>query len=269
MDSESADARITEIVKEADLCQLFIRDFKRFTSWTCYPEAGGFDILAVHQDGRQIGIQAKLKLNAKVAQQVLPHPRDDFDGRPGPDYRLVIVASLTEASTGISRMLGMLGVRVLVPRLAKLSMFGEEFTFGEMYELLEGIGKASSYGHPYLHDWNPEVRCAVPSVHQELPSGVPSPVQITPWKESAIRLVALMRMQGYIKAKQIADFGLGVSTWTQPIGKKQAWLKKGAVRGTWVETEHMPALDKQHPALYELALRELVAEQSNSRSGSP
>lgn len=259
MQTEPTKERITEIVKEADLCRLFIRDFGRFTNWTCYPEAGGFDILAVHEDGRQIGIEAKLSLNAKVAEQILPHPRDAFACKAGPDYRLVIVSKITTASAGIARMLEMLGIRVMAPRLARLSMHGDEFTFGEMYELLEACGRKSAYGYPYLHDWNPERRCAVPSVLEALPAGVPAPVQITPWKESALRVIALMRRQGFITVKQIADFGLGVTVWTQPVGAKPAWLKKGSVRGTWLETENMPAFDKQHPALYDLAMRELDA----------
>lgn len=255
--------RITQITRETDLCALFIRDFGKLPGWTCYPEAAGFDILAVHDDGRQIGIEAKLSLNAKVALQVLPGTRDDFNGKAGPDYRLVIVSKITDASEGIARMLGMLGVRVLVPNLTRLSALGEEYSFGDLYSLLEAKGRASSYGYEYMFDWNPETRCQVPVVLQDLPAGVPAPVKLTPWKETAVKVVALMRKQGFITARQIAALGLGTTVWTQPNGMKRPWLKKGAVRGQWVETEDMPPFDKQHPALYEMAVNALEASAAS------
>lgn len=101
------------ISKESELCDVFIREFNNVEGWTCYPEAAGFDVLVVHDDGRQIGVEAKLTLNAKVADQILPNYGDDFYGRPGPDHRVVIVARITEASAGIAKMLHRLGVKVL------------------------------------------------------------------------------------------------------------------------------------------------------------
>ena len=243
---------LKEICSEADLCAVFITNFSKMPGWTCYPEAGGFDILAVHADGRQIGVQAKLSLNAKVAEQVLPCERDDFSEMPGPDYRLVIVHKLTTASEGIARMLAMLGIRVLTPRQSRSSQ-GDVWTFGEFNHLLEASGQTTSYGHQYLFDWNPATRCTVPSVLQNLPAGVPSPIRITPWKEAAVKVLALLRKQGFITAKQISNFGIGVTTWTQPQGSKRAWLAKGSARGQWVETEFMPPYDTQHPELFALA----------------
>lgn len=57
--------RLAPIGKESELCDLYIRDFNNVSGWTCYPETAGFDILVVHQDGRQIGVEAKLSLNRK------------------------------------------------------------------------------------------------------------------------------------------------------------------------------------------------------------
>ncbi|WP_256345843.1 hypothetical protein [Pseudomonas putida] len=214
----------------------------------------------MHDDGRQIEVEAKIALNAKVAQQILPHTRDDFFGKPGPDYRLVIVSRITEASEGIARMLDMLGVRVIAPQLCCMSTMGYEYTFHEFQSLLEAKSNATSYGHLYMFDWNPAERCQVPSIRQDLPAGVPSPVKLTPWKEAAIKVVALMRQQGFITARQIGAHGLATPTWTQPNGKPHPWLKKGAVRGQWVETEHMPAFDLQHPELYARAVKAVEDE---------
>ncbi|MBA4913889.1 hypothetical protein H2N59_12065 [Pseudomonas aeruginosa] len=49
------------VQSEAELCAAFIDEFNRVPGWTCYPETAGFDILVVHEDGRQIGVEAKLQ----------------------------------------------------------------------------------------------------------------------------------------------------------------------------------------------------------------
>lgn len=238
---------------EADLCTLFIREFNELDGWTCYPEAGGFDVLVVHDDGRQIGVEAKLVLNAKVADQILPALSDDYHAAPGPDYRLVIVGKISDANAGIAKMLAMMGVLVLSPYTHSTPA---DYTFGLEHVLLEARNSVASYTSRYLFDWNPAERCPVPMVVSGLPAGVPAPRRLTPWKEAALRVVALLRRQGSITSKQIADHGISVGYWTQSYGEKKAWLVKGLVRGQWLETEHMPPFDKQHPEAYALVLQE-------------
>ena len=254
---------IEKIEKEADLCALFIQEFNELPGWTCYPEAAGFDVLVVHEDGRQIGVEAKMQLNAKVADQILPCRGDELYGRAGPDYRLVIVSKITDASKGIVKMLEHLGVRVLVPRQSGTRQ-GNCMTFSLDHSLMEVSGRKPFYDW-YMFDWNPPERCQVPVLVTNLPAGVPSPVRLTPWKESALKVLAQLRRQGFITAKQISSHGIGVSAWTQAPGSKPAWLAKGAVRGTWIETEHMPAFDKQHPDVYALAVETLAAESPKER----
>lgn len=249
---------ITGFEREADLCNLFIRDFNALPGWTCYPEAANFDVLAVHDDGRQLGVEAKLTLNAKVADQILPMQQGDFFDKPGPDYRMVIVSRITVANAGIAKMLRMLGVEVLSPHMSS-SLNGDSYRFS-FHNMLEATGEETSFGSQYLHDWNPAVRCYVPALLQALPAGVPSPVQLTPWKEKALQLVALMRHQGFITAKQIAAHGHAVTRWTQPDGSRPAWVEKGSHRGQWLETEHMPAFDQQHPELYAVAVQAIASE---------
>ncbi|HDS1721855.1 hypothetical protein NPS53_08075 [Pseudomonas putida] len=250
---------IFRIEREEDLCSLFIRDFNTMPGWTCYPEAAGFDVLAVNDDGRQLGVEAKLTLNAKVAEQILPMRNGEFFDKPGPDYRLVIVAKITAASAGIAKMLRMLGVEVITPSVRKTPV-GDQYHFS-FRNILEARGIETSFGSPYLHDWNPAVRCYVPSLLQRLPAGVPSPVQLTPWKEKALQLLALLRRQGFITAKQIAGHGHAVTRWTQSRGGVPAWLAKGSVRGQWIETENMPAFDRQHPELYKIAVEATSRDQ--------
>lgn len=247
-------------VKESELCSLFIRELNEIEGWTCYPEAAGFDVLAVHEDGRQIGVEAKLSLNAKVADQILPWCGDDFYGRPGPDHRMVIVSKITDASAGIIKMLERLGVRVIKPRVWR-TLKGDEYSFQLDYQVLNNERRDSAYSaEQFLFDWNPAERCRLPVLVTDLPAGVPAPVKLTPWKESALKVLAQLRSQGFITAKQIAGHGVGVTAWTQPSGLKPAWLAKGAIRGQWVETPNMPAFDKQHPEVYSLAVQAVISE---------
>jgi hypothetical protein len=251
---------IEKIEKEADLCALFIQEFNKLPDWTCYPEAAGFDILVVHTDGRQIGVEAKLALNAKVADQILPNDYEEYNEASGPDYRMVIVSKITDASAGIVKMLERQGVTVLLPRSTWTSE-GDKYTFDLNHKLLEVSGRPPFYDR-YMFDWNPPVRCQVPVMATNLPAGVPAPLRLTPWKESALKVIAQLRSQGFITARQITAHGVGVTAWTQAAStKKPAWLAKGAVRGTWIETEHLPAFDKQHPEVYALAVEGISGAQ--------
>lgn len=258
-DRPMAKERPQPIKLESDLCSLFIREFNAVDGWTCYPEAAGFDVLVVHDDGRQIGVEAKLSLNAKVAEQILPRQGDEYYGRPGPDHRLVIVSKITEASAGIARMLHRLGVKVLCPR-ESWERSGYVHTFDLRFRLLDDEACKTPYGRERMFDWSPEERCKIPAIVADHPAGVPAPLRLTPWKEAALKVMALMRSQQYITAKQIATFGISPTSWTQIVGGKPAWLNKGSYRGQWVETEHLPAFDKQYPALYAIAVAASAAD---------
>lgn len=242
-----------EIKKEAELCELFMRDLNALDGWTCYPETGGFDILAVHDDGRQIGIEAKLTLNAKVADQIMPEPWQMRYGKAGPDHRLVIVSKITDASQGIAKLLGFVGVPVLEPRMQR-TFEGDRLLFCRYR--LEQLLAGDPFGTE-LFDWNPEERCQVPMLVANLPAGVPAPIRLTPWKEKALRAIALMRHQGHISTRQLGELGLSLSAWTRGVGPHPGWLIKGPIRGQWLETEHLPNFTEQHPDAYALAVAQL------------
>lgn len=241
---------------EAELCAAFIEQFNAVPGWTCYPETAGFDILVVHEDGRQIGVEAKLKLNAKVADQILPsdwHVRCDS---PGPDHRMVIVGDITEASLGISRMLEMLGVHVLKPDMRPRRREGGVMQRFPDFRLDDWMRRGSPW-QLHLHDWNPPERCVVPCVVPDVPAGVPAPLRLTPWKEAAIRVQIQLRRQGWITAKQIALHGISSTIWTTQF------LQRGDVQGQWVPTDKMPNLEAQHPdAWAKIAEQELAKENA-------
>ncbi|HCR1594719.1 hypothetical protein ACOAP9_05040 [Pseudomonas aeruginosa] len=228
------------VQSEAELCAAFIDEFNRVPGWTCYPETAGFDILVVHEDGRQIGVEAKLQLNAKVADQILPQYWQDRYGAPGPDHRLVIVGRITESSHGIARLLEMCGIAVLAPSRGHRRRDGKFVDFPE-FHLRHWLQHSSG---PQLFDWNPAERCHVPIVVPDVPAGVPAPLRLTQWKEGALKVIATLRRQGFITTRQIAECGVSATNWTR------SWLDKGAERGTWVESARMPAFDQQHPEAF-------------------
>ncbi|AIR90478.1 hypothetical protein [Pseudomonas cremoricolorata] len=245
----------TPIKTEAELCEIFIRDMNAQPGWTCYPETGGFDILVVHEEGRQIGVEAKLALNAKVADQIMPNPWQYRYGLKGPDHRLVIVSKISDASAGIAKLLGFMGVPVLIPRHGTVRIPAGliERVHFEDYKLRELLAGTGYFNDHDLFDWNPEERCQVPMVVPQVAAGVPSPTRLTPWKEKALRALALMRSQGFITSRQLKELGMSPTTWTQHTST-QAWLDKGPAAGQWVETVRTPAFDKQHPEAYAVAV---------------
>jgi hypothetical protein len=250
------------ISTEAELCEIFIRDMNAQPGWVCYPESGGFDILVVHEDGRQIGVEAKLALNAKVADQIMPEPWQFRYGLKGPDHRLVIVSKITDASMGIAKLLGFMGVPVLAPYNGHARTpdgYVERFQFDD-YRLRDLLAGGDQGGHE-LFDWNPEERCQVPMVVPLVAAGVPCPIRLTPWKEKAIHALALLRKQGSISTKQIKELGMSPTAWTQH-GSKPAWLGKGHAPGQWIETVHLPAFDQQHPDAYAVAVAALAKKSS-------
>ncbi|MCY1301540.1 hypothetical protein D9M70_511610 [compost metagenome] len=232
--------------------------------WTCYPETADFDVLVVHEDGRQIGVEAKLKLNAKVADQILPSDWEARSDCPGPDHRMVIVGTITEASAGIVRLLELCGVAVLKPDM-RHRYSGSRTEGGRRLESVYapdfGLRDWLRQGQPWrlhMHDWNPPERCKVPIVVPDVPAGVPSPLRFTPWKEAALRVLIKLRQQGFITAKQIAEHGISPTAWTRG---DRAWLRKGEKQGQWVETENLPPFDKQHPEAY-AKLEQVEAEKN-------
>lgn len=229
---------------EQELCAAFIREFNQQAGWLCYPETAGFDVLVVHEDGWQIGVEAKLKLNAKVADQILPAIWDERYGFPGPDYRMVIVGAITEANLGIVKMLEMLGVSVLTPR-SQTDYEGGEFVDSWTFDLRGWL--TDRYFRNLAFDWNPAQRCEVPCVVPDVPAGVPAPLRLTPWKERALKVIATLRRQGFITVKQIAEHGISASVWTRG---PSPWLVKGLERGQWIAGDKLPAFDIQHPEAY-------------------
>lgn len=238
---------------EASLCDCFLDSLRKIGGWTAYPETAGFDILAVYDaTGHQLGIEAKLRLNAKVADQILPDHYMGFgtEGREGPDFRAVIVPSVTEASAGIAKMLSILGVMVWWPE----NHYGRGWVFARA---LNRHGNSRPGRREYdtedgplndwdmaWHDWNPPKRCELPEIVPAVRAGVPAPLRLTPWKIGALKVLADLELDGFVTAKSVRDRGVDARRfcasdgWLAPLGDGRWGIGK------------LPRFDQQHPEAY-------------------
>jgi hypothetical protein len=244
---------------EAALCECFLASMRKVEGWTPYPETAGFDILALYAPtGHQLGIEAKLSLNAKVADQILPSHYMGFrdEGTPGPDFRAVIVPSITDASAGIAKMLRILGVMVWTPE----QDFPIGWGFGRVFDRHYGRADHRPYDasagelHEWdmaWHDWNPPRRCELPEIVPDVRCGVPAPLQLTPWKIGALRVLAQLELDGFVTAKSVRDCGVDARRFCASDG----WLES-AGGGRWTRGK-VPAFDQQHPEAYAQVLAQL------------
>lgn len=234
-------------VSEAALCDEFIESIKQHGGWTVYPETAGFDILCVYdKTGQQLGVEAKQRLNAKVAAQILP---ESYSGAMdcGPDFRAVLVPSITEANAGIALMLEILGVLVMHPESYEKPAFKAALgsRWKERHQAYEPADD-NWYGSPPLcwHDWNPVKRCQLPEYVPQVAAGVPSPLQLSTWKIGALKVIAELEVHGFITAKGVRAQGIdprrfcAADGYLEPIGD-----------GKWSRGK-LPRFEDQHPEAY-------------------
>lgn len=225
--------------KEADLCAAFIGTLDK--GWTAYPETQGWDILLAHENGCQIGIQAKLKLNADVLNQAA-ETRLGFSylDRPAPDYRAVLVPS--GYSGGLSALAVYCGITVITMQAPPYSKYGFPFEphlpFGGGY-----------FQEEYWHEMIPVKRCPLPEYVPDVVAGASGPVQLTDWKIKALKLCVLLDATGYVTRHDFKRLNLDIRRWIEN------WIEpcdKGfRARGALIES-----FRRQHPVVWE----QIVAE---------
>lgn len=238
---------------EAELCQAFLSCIPK--AWVAYPESCGFDIVLVHKEsGAQIGIEAKLTLNAKVLVQVTEN-RERL--AQGPDFRAVLVGKIVAENAIIA---GRLGVKILtlVPRRDPrgyshclprgypesdwvVNRGGDWLPEFAEYKPHRGLSWWSG------RDWEDEApveRLKLPDYVPQVAAGVPSPVKLTDWMIQAIRMCILVQRLGVVSAKHFKDLKLSQSRWSE--GR---WLEKDSTRGLWRAGRNFPAetFRKTHP----------------------
>lgn len=219
---------------EAALCEAFIAALP--DGWVAYAETAGWDILLVRaEDGLQIGVEAKLRLNLEVVEQCL---KGHWMSRTGPDYRAVLVPS---GGLG-ERTSAHLGIVVLTisPRekWERVAYVTEHVIFPRLPT------SKQRYGDRGWHDWAPEARCELPEYIPDVPAGDTAPVQLTSWKIGALRICALIERFGGVERADFRELQIDASRWLCRGG----WLDRGD-RG-WAFSKRCPDFRAQHATVY-------------------
>lgn len=204
---------------ESALCAAFIAHHES-RGFVAYAETAGFDILLVRQsDGVQFGVQAKLTLNVKVLDQLLPSEYIE----EGPEHRVILAPDCR----GVRRLCDALGFILQTPG------------WNHWFDDLDSRWAAPPY------DWNPARRCKLPDYVPDVAAGASGPVQLTPWKVGALRVIAHLESRGAITRKEIKTIGCDPTRWCQ------YWLRPHDSRdGLYVISDKMPRFDQQHPRVY-------------------
>lgn len=231
--------------KEADLCAAFIesvvdeneafaKNGRPHCGWDCYPETGGWDILVVRQDdGFQIGVEAKLKLNPKVVCQALESGSYFSADSPGPDARAVLVPS-----DGLQQYVAPLCARI---GITVIKMSRASFRPSLPLPPSDVFWTSDDW-----HETGIAERIKLPDYKAEVPAGVPSPIQLTPWKISALRLLAILDQRGFVCRSDLRHLEMSPTRWIGPHG----WLRLNPERGGYVATDAMPDFRAQHPGTF-------------------
>jgi len=216
---------------ETALCRSFIDWLPE--EWTAYPETQNYDILLIGPQGYQIGVEAKLRLNAEVIEQAVRDRRSRSD--TGPDFRAVLVPS--DVNHKLKSLCRHLGVTVL--------------------------RQAASYCHdnlPKLSTWNcrswyfsdewvdecPTSRLILPEYIPRVEAGASSPKVLSSWAIRSMKLMIILEKRGYVTRADFKALILSPSAWATSAG----YLSKGDVRGRWIASEYMPDLKAKHPETY-------------------
>lgn len=218
---------------EIELCRKFIESIP--DKWVAYPETSGFDILLVHVDGWQIGVEAKMKLNANVITQIAPN-RVQERMNSGPDYRAILIPAGKKVKH-MERIAELLGFTVI--SMNPESGYGRPF-----FPLLPDLDVGAIYQEWF--DWCPAQRCTVPEYVPDVPAGSSAPIALTQWKIGAIRLAVLMEKRGFITPSDFRHFKISQSRWAQ-----ERWIVRGDSRGIWIPGRGMPDFRSQHPQNYQ------------------
>lgn len=224
--------------KEADLCAAFIAAIDQAV-WTPYAETAGWDILLVRKaDGFQIGIQAKLKLNAHVLNQAAETTYDVDRG--GPDCRAVLVPH--GGDRGLETLAAYVGITVI-------SFRGEPprgCWWSRYQPSLPGEQPHIDGYREYWFEMCPVRRETLPDyVPEHHLAGRPSPITLTHWKVQAMRLCITMERRGYLTRQDFKYFGVDHRRWMAGV---TGWL--AVENGRYVKGTHFPDYRREHPKVY-------------------
>lgn len=242
--------KLKAFATEADLCAAFIASLP--PGWTAYAETAGWDILLVRRgDGFQIGIQAKLRLNAHVLSQAIEEYGPYSAELAGPDCRAVLVPG-GEAG-GFHTIAQYIGITI-IPMLPRLR---------DRYHTTRLPGEPHASEGDW-HEWLPHRRHKLPEYVPDVPAGASAPVQLTRWKIGAIKIMITLERRGYVTRQDFKHIGIDHRRWlTSGLG----WLM--IQNGRYVATTLMPSLRKTHPRVYAEIERDIDKWMLSSLPPSP
>lgn len=228
---------------EAELCRAFISQLP--SGWVAFPETAGFDILLVRSaDDVQIGIEAKMSLNAKVVLQAVSGIYSNWGGGE-PDYRAALVPCGT-AGGEMRALANRLGVTVI------------EMKDKDQYLEMKARDRCNTTkfspplpGEAYWSDdrvWTdllPEKRCAVPAYVPDVAAGRPSPSTLSEWKIKAIKICIIMEKRGFVTSADFSGLHIAKARFVQ-----MGWIKMSEIRGRYVAGPFPLNLRKSHPVNY-------------------
>ena len=229
---------------EADLvaafCDLIERENsnrnRRAPRWVAYHETGDWDLLlAQDETGIQIGIEAKLTLNAKVLEQALPQTR--YWDTKGPDYRAVLVPRVGK-QLHLGSLADHLGITILT--LEPKCRWSSSARFDPRLP-----DESNYFGLDDWHSWLPGERVKLPDYVPDVTGGKASPVALTDWKVRAIKLLILLDRNGSVTRRDMAALRISASRWT---AAHHGFLDRG--EGGYVRSRRTPDLRAQHPVNY-------------------
>lgn len=224
---------------EVELCSKFLSAIG--PDWTAYAETEGWDILLVrNEDGFQIGIEAKLKLNAHVIAQALEDGYSYSAERPQPDCRAVLVP-YDEAGPfdTIAAYIGFTIIRVSVLKEGVARYVKGDVFHPRLPKLKDGWGDKNWYENA------PAKRHKLPSYVPDVAAGASAPTRLTDWKISAIKIAVTLERLGYLTR---ADFKHHQIDYRRFIAKEYGWLI--AENGRYLRGPRFPDFKAQHPKVY-------------------
>lgn len=232
--------RVKPFNTEAELCEAFCV-WARSDGMLVYAETAGWDIVLVHPTEHwQLGVEAKLSLNTRVLQQALKGlvVGEYMKEQPGPDFRAVLVP---EREQVMSHLAAVLGVEVFTPR-ETYDARGPKWAFhaGDWY----------ADAVPWF-DHNPLKRLPLPDFIPDVVAGVPSPRTLSPWKVGALRVLAMLELQGFVTRDDVRKCGNDPRRWCASDG----WLSQRG-DGRWVRASRTPKFDQEHTEVYPQVLQE-------------
>ncbi|WP_370677586.1 hypothetical protein [Pleomorphomonas sp. PLEO] len=237
--------------KESDLCTAFIAALPE--GWTPYPETDGFDLILVRDDGAQVGIEAKLVLNAKVLIQAVDHVHQRWNGGVvGPDF-LAVLIPYGHKTPEMVTIAGYLGLAVIEQHDA--ATFEQRYRY-ERFKLKAPDCFPFSPGLPdtrwsedgYRNGWRdqmPAERCKLPAYVPDVVAGASAPSTLSEWKISAIKLCILLEKRGEITSMDFKTLHVHRQRWLD--GK---WITPTDRRGHYVVGSRPLNLRAQHPINY-------------------